>query len=95
MINLISMYIYLLLVLSLWRTLPSTVTAWDVAEGSPGLDGTGLSFQPRQLLSQFAKVEMRCGDGKRRDLLHSEVVEEPLKTRGKKMTLGQAQTVPF
>lgn len=29
----------------------------------------------------FAEVEMRCGDMKRHDLFHSELVEEPVKTR--------------
>ena len=33
----------------------------------------------------FAEVEMRCGDMKRHDLFHSELVEEPVKTRWMKM----------
>ena len=36
----------------------------------------------------FAEVEMRRGDMKRHDLFHSELVEEPVKTRWMKMMLG-------
>lgn len=36
----------------------------------------------------FAEVAMRCGDMKRHELFHSELVEEPVKTRWMKMMLG-------
>lgn len=59
----------------------------------PGLTTSAVSGRRRQGGSvhqerKSREVAMRCGDMKRHELFHSELVEEPVKTRWMKMMLG-------